>query len=303
MIILIVGLPVFTQKISNDLNEFDKSNRYIALNTYYSWKDKFLFFLLLPFSKIVISFNGVTDNSRVLNWTILYNKKLIMQWMGTDALLAMKRFKENTINRKYIDYAIHFVDSPWQEKEVKSVQLNPKFIRFKYGREIKPLDRYPDIHVLSYIAQNKQEFYGIKKIIKAAEQFPSIEFRIAGMTKCDFKIPDNVKAIGWLDSVGMERELKNAAIFVRMTDHDGFSVSVIEAISIGAEVIWSHNAECVHYVQNIEELNHAIKNTVEKIKNRDYKPNQKTIDFAKTYYGKSELMHNYIQELNNIINK
>ena len=163
MIILIVGLPVFTHKIANDLNEFDKSNRYIALNTYYSWKDKFLFFLLLPFSKIVISFNGVTDNSRVLNWTIRYKKKLIMQWMGTDALLAMKRFKENTINRKYIDYATHFVDSPWQEKEVESVKLNPKFIRFKYGREIKPLDRYLDIHILSYIAQNKQEFYGIKK--------------------------------------------------------------------------------------------------------------------------------------------
>ena len=60
MIILIVGLPVFTHKISNDLNEFDKSNKYIALNTYYSWKDKVLFFLLLPFSRIVISFNGVT---------------------------------------------------------------------------------------------------------------------------------------------------------------------------------------------------------------------------------------------------
>lgn len=303
MIILIVGLPVFTHKISNDLNELDKSNRYIALNTYYSWKDKILFFLLLPFSEIVVSFNGVTDNSRVLNWTIRYNKKLIMQWMGTDALLAMKRFKENTINRKYIDYATHFVDSPWQEKEVKSVQLNPKFIRFKYGREIEPLDRYPDIHVLSYIAQNKQEFYGIKKIINAAKHFPSIEFRIAGMTKCDFTTPDNVKAIGWLDSVEMEKELKNAAIFVRMTDHDGFSVSVIEAISIGAEVIWSHKAECAHYVQNKEELNDAIKYVIDEIKKRDYKPNQKTIDFAKTYYGKSELMHNYIKELNNVINK
>lgn len=303
MIILIVGLPVFTHKISNDLNEFDKSNKYIALNTYYSWKDKVLFFLLLPFSRIVISFNGVTDNSRVLNWTIRFNKKLIMQWMGTDALLAMIRFKENTINRKYIDFATHFVDSPWQEEEVKSVELNPKFIRFKYGREIKPLERYPDIHILSYIAQNKQEFYGIKKIIKAAQQFPTIEFRIAGMKKCDYKIPDNVKAIGWLDSVEMEEELKNAAIFVRMTDHDGFSVSVIEAISIGAEVIWSHKAECVHYVKDIGELNHAIKIAIKQVEDREYKPNQKTIDFAKKYYGKSDLMHNYIKELNNVIKK
>ena len=155
---------------------------------------------------------------------------------------------------------------------------------------VERLNHWIDIstyNILSYIAQNKQEFYGIKKIINAAEQFPTVEFRIAGMTKCDFKTPNNVKAIGWLDAVGMEKELKNAAIFVRMTDHDGFSVSVIEAISIGAEVIWSHEAECVHYVQNIEEMNRAINNAIEQIKKRDYKPNQKTIDFAKTYYGKN----------------
>ena len=124
MIVLIVGLPVFSHKLSKDLNSFDKSNRYIALNTYYSWKDKFLFLLILPFSKIIISFNGVTDNSSVLNWSMRFNKKMIMQWQGTDALLAMTRFKEKNILRKYIDYATHFVDSPWQEKEVRSLILN-----------------------------------------------------------------------------------------------------------------------------------------------------------------------------------
>ena len=303
MIVLIVGLPAFTHKISKDLNQLDKSNKYIALNTYYSWKDKLLFLILLPFSKIVISFNGVTDNSPVLNWTIRFNKKLIMQWMGTDALLAIKRFKEKNILRKYIDYATHFVDSTWQESEVRSLMLEPNFVRFKYGRNIRPLERYNDIHILSYVAKDKQEFYGLNKIIRAAEKFPSIEFRIAGLISCNYKIPENVKLIGWLKSEDMDRELKSAAIFLRMTDHDGFSVTVIEAISIGAEVIWTHDAKGVNYVQSIEEMNKAIDKAIQDIKNRDLKPNQNTIDFAEKYYNKEELLKNYIRELNKVVYK
>ena len=226
-----------------------------------------------------------------------------MQWQGTDALLAMTRFKEKNILRKYIDYATHFVDSPWQEKEVRSLILNPHFVRFKYGRDIKPLKRYNDIHVLSYVAEDKQQFYGIKKIIEAADKFPLIEFRIAGLTNCEFKIPENIKLIGWLKSEDMEKELQNAGIFLRMTDHDGFSVSVIEAISIGAEVIWTHDTQGVHFVQNTEEMNNAIEKAVRQIKSRDLKPNDKNIDFAHKYYSKEEVLKNYINELNKVVSK
>ncbi len=297
MIVLITGLPLFTKKIEKDLNEFDSKNMYIALNTYYSIIDKVKFFILLPFSKIVISFNGVTDNSGTLNAVLLFKKKLIMQWMGTDALLAIERNTNKTINRKYIDYAIHFVDSSWQQKEVESLGIKTNFIRFKYGREIDAVKEYKEVAILSYIAQNKQEFYGIKKVLIAAQDFPETQFRIVGLKNSDYELPSNVTLLGWVEEQEMIKELQNAAILLRMTDHDGFSVSVIEALSVGAEVIWSHPAENVHYVKNEEEMILAISDAINNVCKRGRKPNKKNMEHCNKRYNKKTLISDYIEQI------
>ena len=96
-IIIIVGLPLFAKKMAKDLGETDRSKIFLACDTYYSLKDKILFFFILPFSSMVISFNGVSDKSGTLEWVLRWKKKLIFQWMGTDALLAMERFKNGYI--------------------------------------------------------------------------------------------------------------------------------------------------------------------------------------------------------------
>lgn len=48
--------------------------------------------------------------------------------MGTDALLAMERFKNGTIYRKYIDAGVNWVDSPWLMEEVSSIGVKPEYV-------------------------------------------------------------------------------------------------------------------------------------------------------------------------------
>ncbi|MDP4798113.1 MAG: hypothetical protein NWR50_04550, partial [Crocinitomicaceae bacterium] len=97
MRVLINGLPYFSERFAKDLKEFDKKSSFIFLDTYNSKLAQLKFLFLLPFADCVISFNGVTDNSGSLNYVVKWKKKLILQWMGTDALLAMERFKNKTI--------------------------------------------------------------------------------------------------------------------------------------------------------------------------------------------------------------
>ena len=75
MLVLVNGLPLFSKRLVKDLNSLDKNNTYVFADTYYSLWDKIKFFTLLPFSKIVISFNGVSDNSGSLNWVLKFKKK------------------------------------------------------------------------------------------------------------------------------------------------------------------------------------------------------------------------------------
>ena len=46
--IIIVGLPLFAERLAKSLKEFDPSNNYISLNTYYKRWDKIRAKFLIP---------------------------------------------------------------------------------------------------------------------------------------------------------------------------------------------------------------------------------------------------------------
>ena len=115
-------------------------------------------------------------------------------------------------------------------------------------------------------------------------------------------VPENIVLLGWLNSKEMETELQNSPIMLRMTEHDGFSVSVIEALSVGAEVIWTHPAEGVFYVKDQLEMMDAISRALEELKRRNNTPSEKNIKLSKDIYNREKLMKEYIEKLHQINN-
>ncbi|MFM7016734.1 MAG: hypothetical protein ACKOX3_10450, partial [Bacteroidota bacterium] len=181
MLVLINGLPLFSKRLARELKQFDVSSTYIFCDTYNSKIQQLKFLALLPFADVVISMNGVTDNSGSLNAVLKLNKKLIMQWQGTDSLLAMERFKNGTIKRDYIDKSTHFVDSPWLHTELISIGLNPEYVSFKSAVVKEVVKKYSSLSAMTYIADKRQAFYGIHQFKALAENNPDIEFKLFGV--------------------------------------------------------------------------------------------------------------------------
>ena len=303
MKVLISGLPLFSKRLAEELQKFDPESKYIFLDTYNSKWDQLKFFLQIPFSDVVISMNGVTDNSGSLNLVLKWKKKLILQWMGTDALLAMDRFKNKTIERKYIDYASNFVDSEWLMEEVKSINVEPEYLHFK-SVVVKPNPTvYKRISVMSYVAENRQAFYGMERIAALAKEFPEIDFQLFGLTKSDFPITSNVHLNGWVSADEFENYLRETPIFLRLTEHDGFSVSVIEALASGCEVMMSLPFELTYLARNTNEAIEGIEQLIEKIESRGMKPNNEMMELVKTRYNPETLATNYIQKIKEIVNQ
>jgi glycosyltransferase involved in cell wall biosynthesis len=303
MKVLISGLPLFSKRLAEELQKFDPESKYIFLDTYNSKWDQLKFFLQIPFTDCVISMNGVTDNSGSLNLVLKWKKKLILQWMGTDALLAMDRFKNKTIERKYIDYSYNFVDSEWLMEEVKSVNLEPEYLHFK-SLVVKPNPTiYKRISVMSYVAENRQAFYGMVRISELAKAFPEIDFQLFGLTKSDFPITSNVHLNGWVSADEFENRLRETPIFLRLTEHDGFSVSVIEALGAGCEVIMSLPFDLTYLARNINEAIEGMKQLIEKIEQRGMKPNEEMMETVKTRFNSEILATNYIQKIKEIVNQ
>jgi glycosyltransferase involved in cell wall biosynthesis len=247
--------------------------------------------------------NGVTDNSGSLNLALKWKKKLILQWMGTDILLAIERFKNSTIDRKYIDYATNFVDAPWMMEELKSANINTEKLHFKFVEMNTIIEKYSSISVMSYVAQNRQDFYGMDEIIQLAIVFPEIEFSLYGLEKAEKPITENIKLYGWVSPEVFQEKLMQTPIFLRLTKHDGFSLAVLEALSFGAEVITSFKSDFGHSAITFDDVPKAMLQAIKEVENRHFKPNLALVEKLQIEFKKEKILYNYVKKLKEIVSK
>ena len=298
MLVLVNGLPLFSKRLVKDLNSLDKKNTYVFADTYYSSWQKIRFLFLLPFCRVVISFNGVSDNSGSLNWVLRLKKKMIMQWQGTDVLLAVERFENGTIQKKYIENCTHFTDAPWLKDELKDIVSSVRILNFKHLEFQQNSQPYKEISVLSYMGQGRENFYGFQQFKSAAEKFPTIRFHIIGSNGKGLESLPNITFHGWVSEVEVKKRMIETPIFVRLVDHDGNSISVIEALGNGCEVIWSYPNEKCFLAKTGDELAQSISEISELINSRNNIPNEGNFLFVKEKYRKDIVIGNYIKEIN-----
>lgn len=302
MLVLFNGLSHFGKKLAADLNDFDPDNKYLFLDTYSSLKAKLLFILLLPFSKLVVSFNGVSDKSGSMDWVLRFNKKLLMQWQGTDVQLALQRAKDGVIYNRYISYAKHVTDFLYLKKELDTIINNVILLPYKHYSKVEvELINYKQLSVLSYVAKNREDFYGVHLIQQLAKKYPSIVFYIVGTDNNQFITSDNLKLLGWVDQEKLNNLMKENPIFLRLTQHDGNSVTVHEALLYGQEVIWTYPNELVYQATNIEELFSQFEVVIDKITKRGMKSNGFNSNFIYSNYKREIILGKYVTFLNSIV--
>ncbi len=302
MLVLINGLSHFGSSLAKDLNDFDHSNRYIFLNTYVSKLAQFKFLFLLPFAGLVISFNGVSSNSGTMNWVLRFGKKVMMFWHGTDALLAKERFLSGTIYDQYIQKAHHFSDAPWLLNELSGILPNAEQIDFK-NIELKEIkDPFLTSQVLTYIPDNKEDFYGMSWVIEAAKKFPLVTFYIMGNSGKNSEKLKNLVFLGWINSDEAAKLYENSPIFLRLTKHDGNALSVAQALSVGAEVIWTYPHEKTHLAENQIDFDKKMEELISKY-NVSLARNHQNIQYVKEHYNKEVVMKNLINKIHEVASK
>lgn len=301
MRVIISGLPFFGKDLSEKLNTAYPDSSFVFLNTYYSRWDQIRFLLFVPFADLVISMNGVTDKSGSLNWVLFWKKKLLMQWQGTDVLLAMERFKNGTIETKYIDYAKHFADSDWLEDELKSVGLSPVRQTFKCIEPIDRVEQYQQIKAMTYIAEKRQDFYGFTYLVHLAQHFPNIAFTVCGMEKPEHAVPENIRFMGWVSRTVFIQELREHPIFLRLTAHDGYPVSVIEAMSTGAEILMTWPDPNVLLCKTKDDAVRQFQIAMHRIQDRNLAPRHEIAEKTNEIYSSENILTSYYNKIRNLV--
>lgn len=279
MKIIVTGLPYFGRKISALLNEADAGNNYIFLNTYYSNYDRLRFLLHILFAKTVYSINGATGKSFVLSLAIKFKKRVVFHWVGSDLFLAKDAIKNNTADKRFIDYPVHLTDSPWYVSDLNEIGINAKYLPLLSVDKVPDIVSFPsEFNVLAYIPQDDQEFYGISTIIELAKIFPEINFNIAGSGEYSGELPKNIKLLGWIKD--MKPVFENTVVSIRFPKHDGLSFFVLESLLYSRYVIYNYELDNCILVKNIDDIKFRLSELIEKFKKGNLELNTKGRDFV-----------------------
>jgi hypothetical protein len=220
-------------------------------------------------------------------------------WIGTDVLNTCEdfhagRLRQGPMRRAAAD--LHWADAPWLVEELREVGLNSSYIALPVPLEdVKVPTHLPSpFTVLTYIPDNRAEFYDGPSLLQAAKALPEVAFEVIGGTGTWLEEPlPNLTFHGW--QMDVRPFLARASVVVRLVRHDGMGGTVREALQAGRHVVYSQPMPCVTYVpfQDPQALTEALRGFQERFLAGTLRPNaeghayvQKTFDLAtclKTY--------------------
>jgi len=301
MKVIINGLPLFSARLAADLKTVAPIDTIRFHDTYNSYAARIKFALDCRNADVFISMNGVSDSSGSLDLVIKKRIPMMMLWMGTDVSLALDRHHSGNINLTYIKYARHFTDSPLLKAELAILGINAEILHFKWINAFSSQNHpFNSLSAYTYFAQGKELYYGWNQVRELAEAFPEIPFKVVGSNGIGvLDFPINVEFLGWLNNEEMTRLRNETPIFLRLPMHDGFSMSVLEAMGAGCEVIWNQELRGCH-LYNTSTPIEQFSSILTALKQRNLARNTQNIEYIASNFEKQHVLNNFFLRLKSL---
>lgn len=301
--IIVVGLPLFAAKFASEFSHYTKEYRILALDTYYSKLDKLRFLIEVQNADLIFSINGSLTKSTVFDLAIKKQVPIIMNWVGTDVLKAVKAYNEGSYNKQYISSSIHFCEVNWIKNELKEIGVNAEVCNFaSFDKTFRP-DKLNNkrLKVLSYIPDNRSEFYGIETLINLATKFSNVDFVIAGGVFDGFDLPNNIAPLGWVND--MDKLYSEIDVCIRYTNHDGLSNFVLEGLARGKQVLYNNDFPNCFYSPDQEVLVNNLSDILDRFDKNEDLTNYLGMSFIQENFSKKVIFDNLILKIRNAIGK
>jgi hypothetical protein len=291
LIIVIVGLPLFAERLASALQLFDPHNCYIFLNTYYRKLDKLKARFLIPKSDLVISINGSILSSGVFDRTLKSKVPLIMNWVGTDVLLAEEALKKGIFRHDYLEMAHHFCEVNWIREELEPLGINAEIVNFaSFDKQFElKMPSSEKLTVLTYIPSVRSDFYGIEMILETARELTEVDFLIAGTEALEYQpLPSNVRALGWVKN--MDEVYDRAHVSIRIPEHDGLSTFILESLARGKKVIYKYSFDHCRKAVSKEELLNELRLMKDEFISGNMKLNSAGASFIASEFNREKIL-------------
>lgn len=228
----------------------------------------------------------------------IFRKKLILHWIGTDVLEIYNCTGiKGIILRKFYNCAdCKFVCFEGLREELLEKKIYTEVLPIVPFEMDLSITSQPEEHVvLIYMPKGREKFYGYDILKNIFAKFTMLKFFIvANDNRSLFDMYSNVHVLGVLSLQEMTKLYSRVSIILRYTKHDGLSMSVLEGLVKGKEVIWNHKFPCVHYVDSEEKIVDVLKN----ITNKKPIVNKLNSERIKKEFTKKKFMEKFQESIN-----
>jgi glycosyltransferase involved in cell wall biosynthesis len=192
----------------------------------------------------IVCFGGPGPNVALAAIARERNIPVVVIWAGSDICQVLqKRIALEVVKREeYVNVA----DGEWLVGELAELGIEAEYCpvtAIRPGRPVAPLPQ--TFRVLTYLPEPRRDFYSAEQTYALARRLPEMHFEVVGPGKPDPRAPHNVSFSGFV--LDVDRRLDDSTVLLRLPEHDGKSMFVLEALSRARHVVWNRDFPCVNY--------------------------------------------------------
>jgi len=200
---------------------------------------------------------------RQLALAVFFGCPIIRKWSGSDIYYTINDFDLCKSVKQFNKIISLNLTSEHEGiiEELSSINiqgtLTPQVInKIKIKNEIKVNSPALKKSVLAYLPDGRYEFYGFSYIESLIKSYPNINFIIVADKKHSLAKYKNVQSLGWIEN--MEPIWKDIGLLIRMTTHDGFPRSIVEALAYKKYVVHNREYKGCWFASSLEELEKCL---------------------------------------------
>ena len=179
-----------------------------------------------------------------------YKKDVVIHWVGSDVLHLPERID---LFRPYFEGVKHLTCSEMLQKELEECEVfadHIPLVPYDMDLNIQPI---PEKHaVMVYLPEGKEEFYGSHHVRILALEYPDITFHIVANEGFDELRLPNVCFYKKMNFDELNELYKKVSVLVRLTEHDGLPMMMLESLAKGKSVVYRFTHPYVSTPKSLE---------------------------------------------------
>jgi glycosyltransferase involved in cell wall biosynthesis len=163
-------------------------------------------------------------------------KKKVVHWIGTDIYQLGHTLSVATW-RELLEYfrkekITHLAEADFTQKELKDLGIKSQIVPLPPSKLYEPMP-LPEKFTVGIYENPTQDMYAEELMEHVARSMPDIDFKFFGNDQKKGKY-NNVEHLGWVD---MDEWMPKLSCNLRITIHDGLSLTVVQFLSAGRNVV------------------------------------------------------------------